>query len=202
MNLTSSVFRNETSLPKRYSGDGADLSPPLQWTDPPKETASFAIFCEDPDASDPKDAGHPFVHWVIYDIPISMRNLPEGIPNKPVLPGALSALQGVNSFGRIGYAGPMPPVGHGAHHYHFTLYALDTELDLDPEATKHELFEAMKGHILARATLVATYERGMGRPGLAVREGAQSRTFGEHTLVLASESDEEEKRNDRAIFSS
>jgi Raf kinase inhibitor-like YbhB/YbcL family protein len=201
MNLTSAVFRSDQPIPKRYAGDGADLSPPLQWTEPPEESASFALFCEDPDASDPQEPGHPFVHWVIYDIPVSIRNLPEGIPATPALPGALSALQGVNSFGKVGYGGPMPPVGHGTHHYHFTLYALDIELDLDPEATKHQLFEAMKGHILARATLVGTYERGMGRPGLAVKEGANSRNFNEHTLVIASESDEEEKRSDRAIFS-
>jgi Raf kinase inhibitor-like YbhB/YbcL family protein len=200
MLLTSPAFRNETPIPKRFTGDGQDLSPPLQWLDAPAETQSFALICDDPDAPVRPGKEHPYVHWLIYGIPATMHNLPEGVPPIPALPGALSALQGKNSFDRIGYGGPMPPIGHGVHHYHFALYALDIDLDIDPEATKAELLQAMQGHILARATLVGTYERGIGRAeGLmrGSRENAREHLLGEGALVLSSLSDEEELRRDR-----
>lgn len=200
MQLTSSAFRADQLIPRRYSGEGADYSPPLQWTDAPPETASFALICEDPDAP---GRDHPFLHWMIYDIPPNIRNLPEGLPKVALLPGALSASQGPNSFGKIGYNGPLPPIGHGVHHYHFTLYALDREIDaLDPPS-KNALLAAMKGHILAKASLVGIYERRLGRDevGHAPREGAQERNLSENALVLPSDSDDEEKRRERSIFS-
>lgn len=200
MQLTSSAFRGDQPIPRRFSGEGADHSPPLQWMDPPKDTQSFALLCEDADAP---GRDHPFLHWMIFDIPASIRNLPEGVPSLDLLPGALSAAQGPNSFGKIGYNGPLPPTGDGVHHYHFTLYALDREIDDLNPVSKNNLLAEMKGHVLATATLVGTYERRIGRDevGHAPREGARERSLGDDVLVLSSDSDDEEKRRERSIFS-
>ncbi len=149
--ITSSAFNNQDSIPARYTADGADLSPPLRWTDPPEGTQSFALICDDPDAPTP-DA---WVHWVVYDIPPEIHELSQGIKTEEVLDNG--AKHGSNSWRRYGYGGPAPP--SGTHRYYFKLYALDTMLNLEPGATKDQLLEAMRGHTLAEAQMMGTYHR-------------------------------------------
>lgn len=115
---------------------------------------SWALICDDPDAP----VG-TWVHWVIYGLPAQTAGLPENVARKEVLPELGGAKQGLNSWGRACYGGPMPPPGHGVHHYHFRLYALDIEPALKPRATRQQLDAAMKGHILAETELVGLYER-------------------------------------------
>ncbi len=115
---------------------------------------SWALICDDPDAP----AG-TWVHWVIYNIASSITGLPKHVINAATIPALGDARQGINDFRELGYGGPCPPPGHGTHHYYFTLYALDTQLTLEPGATKDQLEAAMDGHILDQATLVGTYER-------------------------------------------
>lgn len=156
--MHTDAFRAGEAIPKKYTGEGADVSPPLDWRDVPPKTKELALICDDPDAPSPE----PWVHWVIYKIPATAKGLPEGVPSKPRLGSPLGALQGQNSWtdGRTtGYRGPMPPPGHGVHHYHYKLYALDTALDVEPGLDKDALLKAMSGHILAEGELVGTYER-------------------------------------------
>ena len=110
---------------------------------------------DDPDAPRPQ----PWVHWVLYRIPADVTTLPEGVPPSERVPDPGGAMQGRNSWNRIGYGGPEPPHGHGVHHYHFKVYALDTQLTLAPGATKEALLKAMEGHIIGQGELVGTYER-------------------------------------------
>ena len=151
MNLTSTAFENGRPIPVRHTGDGADVSPPLQWSGAPEGTKSFALICDDPDAP----AG-TWVHWVLYGLPAATKELPEKIPAVESLPGG--ARQGLNDFRRIGYGGPLPPPG-GPHRYFFKLYALDAEPALRSRATKADLVRAMAGHILGEAQLMGTYQR-------------------------------------------
>ncbi len=149
------AFAAGAPVPKKYTGEGEDVSPALSWTGVPAEAREIALLCDDPDAP----RAEPWVHWVMYGIPASSSGLPEKIPpvvHPPELPGVA---QGKNDFGRIGYGGPMPPPGHGVHHYHFRLYALRESLGLAPGKTKAELLAAMKGKILAEGELVGTYRR-------------------------------------------
>jgi len=127
------------------------VSPPLQWSGAPSAARGFALICDDPDAP-----GRTWVHWVIYGLPCGTGGLDEAVPAAEAL--ASGARQGVNDFGRVGYGGPMPPAG-APHRYFFTLFALDAEITLGPRATKPELLEAMKGHILAQAQVMGTYQR-------------------------------------------
>lgn len=150
--LFSDAFFAGDVIPLRHTCEGKDLSPPLTWGDPPEGTQSFALICDDPDAP----AGD-WVHWLLYDIPAQVRGLPQGVEKDPELSDG--SRQGRNGFGRLGYAGPCPPRGRGAHRYFFTLYALDTVLGLPPAATKQDLLAAMEGHILAQAELMGRFER-------------------------------------------
>ena len=146
--LSTSAFEPEGRIPRKYTGEGVDVSPALSWSGAPKGTVEFALICDDPDAPR-KD---PWVHWVLYKIPADRTSLAEG--------SADSAVEGKNDFGRNGYNGPMPPPGHGVHHYHFKLYALNQPLGITkPGATKAEVLKAMQGHILGEAELIGTYER-------------------------------------------
>ena len=156
MTITSTAFKDGQPIPTKYTGEGDDVSPPLAWTGVHDGARQLALICDDPDA--PTD--EPWVHWVIYGLPPEITGLPEGVPTTEIVE-APSAIQGVNGWpGRvIGYNGPMPPPGHGVHHYHFTLYALDVALELAPGASKAELLAAMDGHILATGELIGTYER-------------------------------------------
>lgn len=151
MKLTSSAFASGQPIPVKYTGQGKDVSPPLEWSGAPAGTKSFAIISDDPDAP----VG-TWVHWVIYNIPANVTKLDENVPAKESLPDGTK--QGVNDFGRIGYGGPMPPPGK-AHRYFFKIYALDTTLNLKPRATKQDLLKAMEGHILAQGELMGTYQR-------------------------------------------
>lgn len=159
MILTSPRFQNGQSIPELFTGEGENLSPPLRWTDVPERTRSFAIICDDPDAPVRAGKDHPFVHWVIYGLKASTRSLPKGLPREEVLQSPITARQGRNSFGGIGYGGPMPPVGHGPHHYRFTLYALESEIALAGGATKAQLLQAIVPRLIAQTSLVGTYER-------------------------------------------
>ncbi len=157
MKLQSSAFTQGSPIPKKYTGEGSDVSVPLTWSGVPEGTAELALICDDPDAPRPQ----PWVHWVIYKIPAATTGLPEALPRQKRLATPSGALQGVNSWNtdNIGYRGPMPPPGHGVHHYHFRLYALDAALPVEPGLSKDELLAVMTGHIIAQAELTGTYQR-------------------------------------------
>ena len=152
--LTSSAFSPTERIPPKYTGEGADVSPPLDWGEPPAATQTLALICDDPDA--PRGT---WDHWLIWNIPGNLRALPEGVSKKDSPPEVAGAVQGSNSWPKVGYNGPMPPKGHGTHHYHFVLYALDASLDLPAGADKKALMGAMKGHVLGQAKLTGTYSR-------------------------------------------
>ena len=152
--LSSLSFRNNQPMPAKHSCEGEDASPALHWEGAPAGTKSFALICDDPDAP-----GGSWVHWVIYGIPASAAELPEKVAKTDAVTTPPGAKQGVNDFGKPGYGGPCPPRGHGVHHYHFRLYALDMELTLAPRVKRHQLEAAMKGHVLTQTELVGTYQR-------------------------------------------
>lgn len=151
LRLESSAFKDGDTIPQRYTCVGEDLSPPLHWGEPPATTKSFVIIAEDPDAP----VG-TWVHWVIYDIPFDLRGLTEGVPIKDHLPNG--TMQGLNDFKRTGYGGPCPPPGK-PHRYYFRLYALDATLNLKPRATRRQVSEACKGHVLAEGSLMGRFGR-------------------------------------------
>jgi Raf kinase inhibitor-like YbhB/YbcL family protein len=151
IDITSPAFAEGSPIPRKHTCDAEDVSPPLKWANLPEGTVSLALICDDPDAP----VGN-WVHWVLYGLPASVTELSEGVPPKPSLPNG--ARQGQNDFRRIGYGGPCPPAG-SPHRYFFNLYALDTEIDLPPEATKKQLLKAMEGHVLADGHLMGTYQR-------------------------------------------
>jgi Raf kinase inhibitor-like YbhB/YbcL family protein len=155
LTIQSPAFGQNETIPKRFTGDGEDVSPRLTWSGVPEAAKELALICDDPDAPRPE----PWVHWVICKIPASATGLPENVAktNKPAEPAG--AAQGKNSSGRVGYGGPAPPRGHGVHHYRFRLYALDTTLNVRPGIDKDQLLAAMKGHVIAQGELVGTYQR-------------------------------------------
>jgi hypothetical protein len=148
--ITSSAFEEGGLIPAKYTCDGADVSPPLQWDAVPEGTKSIALICDDPDA--PMGT---WVHWVLFNLPSDAKELAENIPAEETLPNG--AKQGVNDFGRVGYGGPCPP--SGTHRYFFKIYALDTEVVLEAGANKSQLLKAMEGHILGQGQLVGKYKR-------------------------------------------
>jgi len=152
--LQCAAFTNEGDIPRNHTCDGADVSPALAWSDPPTGTQSFSLIMDDPDAP----AG-TWVHWVLYDLPVRVAELPQGVPPDETL--ANGAKQGVNDFRKVGYGGPCPPPGK-PHRYFFTLYALDTTLRLPVDAGRARLDRAMGGHVLAQTRLVGTYTRNRG----------------------------------------
>lgn len=162
LTLTSPSFRNNQPIPVKHTCGGEDVSPALKWEGAPAGTKSFALIADDTDAP-----GGTWVHWLIYDMDTS--ELPENTSKIDAVGTRLMvnpsgaktwfAAQGMNDFGKVGYGGPCPPRGHGAHHYHFRLYALDVELKLASRATRQQLEAAMKGHIIAEAELVGTFQR-------------------------------------------
>jgi hypothetical protein len=153
--LHSPVFEHGHTIPVRHTADGADISPPLEWTDPPRNTRQMALVVEDPDA--PSLA--PWTHWLVYRIAARCRQLPEDLAPVRNPPNLSGALQGRNSWGDIGWRGPDPPRGHGVHRYRFRLYALDAMLPLDAALERAALLAALSGHVLAEAELVGTYGR-------------------------------------------
>lgn len=158
MKLSSTAFRPNGPIPVTYTGDGQDMSPALGWDDAPDGTTEFALICDDPDAP----SSEPWVHWVLFKIPADWRQLPEGIGNCSTTNLSDGLLQGRNSWpngNTVCYRGPEPPRGHGIHHYHFCLYALDKPVNLPAGTTKAELLKAINGHVLKESELVGTYQR-------------------------------------------
>ena len=157
LTVTSPAFAAGQPIPPRYTADGRNDSPPLAWSQVPDGTKSFAIVCEDRDAGNPP----PFVHWVVYNIPPDVSSVPEALPfeSDQKMPESLaSATQGVSGFRRPFYRGPAPPPGK-LHHYYFAVYALDLAPELTNGLTRDELLDAIKGHVLGKGELVATYQR-------------------------------------------
>jgi Raf kinase inhibitor-like YbhB/YbcL family protein len=158
LQVTSDDFEAGQPLPRACTGEGEDRSPQVAWSQVPPATRELALVCDDPDAP----STSPWVHWVLYGLAGDVTSLPAGLPPDKTLSQPVTARQGRNAWPSgqtIGYRGPMPPAGHGVHHYHFKLYALDTRLDLPAGATKEQLVQAMHGHVLATGELVGTYER-------------------------------------------
>jgi len=153
--LTSPAFANNGVIPKQYSCEGTDISPPLQWSGAPQGTKSFVLIIDDPDAPDPRAPKMTWVHWVVYNIPADVHGLPEGTAKSGLPP---AAKQGLNDWKRAGYGGPCPPIGR--HRYFHRLAALDAVLPDLGHATKAQLLDAMKGHVIAETQLVGTYEKG------------------------------------------
>jgi Raf kinase inhibitor-like YbhB/YbcL family protein len=151
MELKSSAFQNGAEIPPKYTCDANDVSPALSWDKAPAGTRVFALIADDPDAP----VG-TWVHWVLYDLPAETKELPEGIVATETLPNG--AKQGVNDFRKVGYGGPCPPPG-SPHRYFFKLYALDAPTNLKPRATKQQLLDALKGHVLGEAELMGRYKR-------------------------------------------
>jgi Raf kinase inhibitor-like YbhB/YbcL family protein len=150
MHIESSAFSEGGKIPRPYTCDGKDVSPPLSWSGIPTEAKSLALICDDPDAS-----GKAWVHWVAFNLPPRAQGLPESVPARESVSGG--GTQGTNDFRKLGYGGPCPP--SGTHRYLFKLYALDTEVKLTSGGTKADLERAMEGHILAHATLTGKYSR-------------------------------------------
>ena len=153
MTITSVAFGEGETIPAKYTGDGEDISPPLSWANLPSKSVSLALVCDDPDAP----AG-TWDHWVLYNIPATTDQADEGISSTKTGRKPTMWSEGLNSWGNIGYQGPKPPPGT-AHHYVFTLYALDTALDLKPGLTKESLLNSIKPHTLASARLIGIYQR-------------------------------------------
>jgi len=151
--MASDALGADGAIDLRHSAYGNNLSPPLRWT-PVEGAGAYAIILEDPDAPREK----PFVHWLIWNIPGTTASLPEGLPNTAKLATPPNAVQARNEAGGWGYFGPRPPAGHGAHHYHFQIFALDGPLTLDPDSDLRTLIDAMKGRVLAKGELVGTFE--------------------------------------------
>lgn len=152
LTLESSAFLSEARIPERYTCMGDDISPPLAWSGAPTGTRSFVLLCDDPDA--PVGIWH---HWAVFDIPAGISGMPEAFPKEARSGGVRQA---VNDFRRSGYGGPCPPPGHGSHHYHFRLLALDTEhLALDSYADCADVAAAAEPHVLEAAELVGTFSR-------------------------------------------
>jgi len=152
--MTSSSFDHESEIPVRHTCQGADASPPLAWSGVPEGTKSLALVVDDPDAPDPRAPKRTWVHWVVYDIPPGVTALPANASAVAMPPGAR---QGLNDWHATGYRGPCPPIGR--HRYVHKLYALDTIVSDLGKVDKTTLEHAMKGHILAQATLIGTYEK-------------------------------------------
>jgi len=155
LSLSSPAFAAGQAIPKKYTCEGGDLSPPLAWTGIPANTRSLALIVDDPDAPDPKAPQRVWVHWVLYNIPPTTASIAEAASGRAI-PGG--AGEGTNDWTRSGYGGPCPPIGR--HRYFFKLYALDDVLRIDQPPNKVALEAAMKGHVLAQAELIGTYQKG------------------------------------------
>lgn len=155
MTLMSPSLGESAPIPRRYTCDGEDISPPLSWDGVPGEAKALVLICEDPDA--PRGT---WVHWVVYDLPPESKGLPGGLPPHKLL--SSGGKQGLNDFGRIGYGGPCPPMG--VHRYVFSLYALDRPTGLPPGATRAMVGKAMEGHVVGMARIVGRYAR---KPGVS-----------------------------------
>jgi len=151
MAVTSSTFPAGGAIPTRHTGEGADVSPALAWSGAPAETKAFAVICHDPDAPLVKAGTYGYVHWVLYNLPASTTSLEEG---------ASVGTCGLNDSDNTAYNGPMPPEGHGVHHYYFWVLALDDDRTFDAGLTLWQWLEQAEPHIIAMNRLVGTYQRG------------------------------------------
>jgi len=152
LTLTSPSFAHGGNIPARYTCEGEDIAPALEWDGVPEGTRSLVLIVDDPDAPDPKAPKMTWVHWVVYNIPHDVRALPEGADARHLPAGTE---QGINDWKRSGYGGPCPPIGR--HRYFHKLYALDTVLAVMTKPGKREVEAAMRGHVIAEAELVGTY---------------------------------------------
>jgi Raf kinase inhibitor-like YbhB/YbcL family protein len=152
MKLTSTAFENEGSIPKKFTCEGENVSPPIAWAAVPPAAKSLALIVDDPDAPDPAAPKRTWVHWVLYDLPPSAGGLPEAVRSLPA-----GAREGKNDWNKTGYGGPCPPIGR--HRYFFKLYALDASLGDLGEPTKAALLEAMRGHVVGETELLGTYQK-------------------------------------------
>ncbi|MBX3206659.1 MAG: YbhB/YbcL family Raf kinase inhibitor-like protein [Labilithrix sp.] len=155
LTLTSSSFPANGPIPAKHTCEGAEVSPALAWSDPPPATKSLAVVVSDPDAPDPAAPKQVFVHWVLYDIPPSTREIAEGARSAADVGG--TARDGKNDFGQTGWKGPCPPKGR--HRYVHEVYALDAVLPDLERPTKGDLEKAMRGHVIAKGELIGTYEK-------------------------------------------
>ncbi len=153
LKISSPVFKNKDYIPSTYTCEGRNINPTLLIEGIPEKAKSLALIMDDPDA--PMGT---FVHWVAWNVEL-VDEIPEMIPKEYSITHPLTLNQGKNSAQQTGYMGPCPPVGHGVHHYHFKLYALDTTLDLPQNTTKDDLLKAMEGHIIEKAEIVGLYKR-------------------------------------------
>lgn len=153
LSLTSPAFLNNGEIPKRYTCEGKDISPPLAWSGVPEGTKSLALIVDDPDAPDPATPKMTWVHWILYNLTASTSELPEAVASEALPPGTE---EGQNDWKNLGYGGPCPPIGR--HRYFHRLYALDVVLPDLKAPNKAELERAMQGHIVTQAVLVGTYE--------------------------------------------
>ncbi len=151
LTLSSTAFHAGSEIPAVHTCEGADTSPPLAWSAVPAGTKSLALVVDDPDAPDPKAPKRTWVHWVLYDIPPSATSIASATTLPP------GTREGTNDWNRTGYGGPCPPIGR--HRYYFKLYALDTVLGDLGAPTKGRLEQAMRGHVLASAELIGTYQK-------------------------------------------
>ena len=147
LNLTSGAFGAHARIPDRHTGVGENVSPALQWSGAPAGTKELVLICHDPDAPLPRG----FTHWVIHGIPPAAGGILEG--------GGRTFREGPNGMGTLGYTGPMPPEGHGVHHYYFWLYALDASLGLDAGLDRDALVDAIEDHVIEQARLVGLFQR-------------------------------------------
>jgi Raf kinase inhibitor-like YbhB/YbcL family protein len=150
MQLFSSAFDNGGAIPKHHTGEGDDVSPALSWTKAPKAAKQFALICHDPDAPLVKPGSYGFVHWVLYNIPGSADGLDEGVGGH---------MRGVNDFGNEAYGGPMPPEGHGTHHYFFWLLALDAKPELPAGLSMWDLLREIEPMVIGMNRIMGTYSR-------------------------------------------
>ncbi len=164
--LETPAFSHGGAIPARFTADGRNVSPALTWSGVPPQARGLALIVEDPDAP----GREPWIHWVAYKIPAQTTVLPEAVPLRATMAEPAGAVQGRNSWGKLGYGGPAPPAGHGNHHYHFRLLAVDAVLDLFHSLTVGRLFQALRGHIIDQGELVGTYRRQEPAPGTTPRQ--------------------------------
>ena len=151
MKVSSQSFTNGDTIPKEFTADGIDVSPPLKWSKAPEGTRSLALTCEDPDA--PRGT---WFHWIIFNMPSDKTSLEKDIKKNPKL--TEGTVQGTNDFRKIGYNGPSPPKGP-KHHYNFKVFALKKKLDLKPGCSKLQFYKAIQGNVLGKGVLTGTYQR-------------------------------------------
>lgn len=155
MSVFSESFKEGERIPRRYAGEGENISPSISWTMIPASTRELVLICQDPDAS----TVNPYVHWICYRISPAINTIPENVTKSHNVTYPISLAQARNSQGAWGYTGPMPPAGNGPHRYHFQIFALDRSLRLGEEPRIADFVRAMSGHVIALGELVGTYER-------------------------------------------